>query len=69
MAKVAISLDSDLARHGAPYGSGPGKARWAVEGTSARLRQFERLRIRHQIRADLHQALRELACVIICLRR
>jgi hypothetical protein len=33
------------------------------------LHQFERLRIRYESRAGLHQGLLELACSIICLRR
>lgn len=58
-----------IARRGTPHGSGLGKTRWVVERTFAWLHQFKRLRIRYQIRADLHQGLLELACSIICLRR
>ncbi|WKK26990.1 IS5 family transposase [Streptomyces olivoreticuli] len=58
-----------IARRGAPHGSGLGKTRWVVERTFAWLHQFKRLRIRYEIRADLHQSLLELACSIICLRR
>jgi hypothetical protein len=36
---------------------------------TAWLHQFKRLRIRYEIRADLHLALLQLACSIICLRR
>ena len=36
---------------------------------SAWLHQFERLRIRYEIRADLHLGLLQLARSIICLRR
>jgi hypothetical protein len=36
---------------------------------SAWLHQFKRLRIRYEIRADLHLGFLELACSIICLRR
>ncbi|MFJ8871659.1 transposase, partial [Streptomyces sp. NPDC102473] len=42
---------------------------WVVERTFAWLHQFKRLRIRYEIRADLHLALLHLACSIICLRR
>lgn len=42
---------------------------WVVGLTYAWLHQFKRLRIRYERRADLHQALLELACSIICLRR
>ncbi|MGD3112797.1 transposase, partial [Streptomyces sp. YGL11-2] len=58
-----------IARRGTPHGSGLGKTRWVVERTFAWLHQFKRLRIRYEIRADLHQGLLELACSIICLRR
>lgn len=58
-----------IARRGAPHGSGLGKTHWVVERTFAWLHQFKRLRIRYEIRADLHQGLLQLACAIICLRR
>ncbi|MEU7459350.1 transposase [Streptosporangium roseum] len=69
---VQIRPDHDLqvaARRGTPHGSGSGKVRWVVERTFAWLRQFNRLRIRYERRADLRQALLDLACSIICLRR
>ncbi|MFF4105438.1 transposase [Streptomyces sp. NPDC001903] len=46
-----------------------GKTRWVVERSFAWLHQFKRLRIRYEIRADLHQGFLELACSIVCLRR
>jgi hypothetical protein len=58
-----------IARRGVAHGSGLGKTRWVVERTFAWLHQFKRLRTRCERRADLHQALPELACCIICLRR
>ncbi|MCZ1075251.1 IS5 family transposase [Rhodococcus sp. A5(2022)] len=58
-----------IARRGVAHGSGLGKVRWVVERTFAWLHQFKRLRIRSEVRADLHQGLLELACSIICLRR
>ncbi|EFG64366.1 IS4 family transposase [Streptomyces sp. SPB074] len=58
-----------IARRGVPHGSGLGKTRWVVERTFAWLHQFKRLRIRYEIRADLHLGLLQLACSIICLRR
>ncbi|WP_157983645.1 transposase, partial [Nocardiopsis sp. TNDT3] len=65
----ARDITSKIARRGVPHGSGLGKACWAVERTFARLHQFKRLRIRYEIRADLHLGLLPLACSIICLRR
>lgn len=58
-----------IARRGVAHGSGLGKTRWVVERTFAWLHQFKRLRIRYEIRADLHLGLLQLACSIICLRR
>jgi transposase len=57
-----------IARRGIAHGSGLGKTRWVVERTFAWLHQFNRLRVGYERRADLHQALVELACSIICLR-
>nr|WP_244304175.1 IS5 family transposase [Streptomyces lydicus] len=58
-----------ITRRGTPHGSGLGKTRWVVERTFAWLHQFKRLRIRYEIRADLHQGLLELGCSLICSRR
>ncbi|WP_392972972.1 IS5 family transposase [Streptomyces sp. LN245] len=65
----ARGITPKFARKGTAHGSGPGKTRWVVERTFAWLHQFKRLRIRYEIRADLHLALLQLACSIICLRR
>ncbi|GAA2271456.1 hypothetical protein GCM10010145_54450 [Streptomyces ruber] len=65
----ARGITPKIARRGVPHGSGLGKTRWVVERTFARLHQFTRLRIRYEIRADLHLGLLPLACSIICLRR
>ncbi|AEY85660.1 putative transposase [Streptomyces hygroscopicus subsp. jinggangensis 5008] len=46
-----------IARDGVAHGSGLGKVRWVVERASAWLHQFERLRIRYERCADLHQGL------------
>jgi transposase len=43
--------------------------RWVVERAFAWLHQFKRLRNRYERRADIHQGLLELACILICLRR
>ncbi|MEU8836776.1 IS5 family transposase [Streptomyces sp900116325] len=65
----ARGIAPKIARRGTPHGSGLGKTRWVVERTFAWLHQFKRLRIHYEIRADLHLALLQLACSIICLRR
>ncbi|WP_406082817.1 IS5 family transposase [Streptomyces zaomyceticus] len=65
----ARGITPKIARRGVPHGSGLGKTRWVVERTFAWLHQFKRLRIRYEIRSDLHLGLLQLACSIICLRR
>ncbi|MFF4189615.1 IS5 family transposase [Nonomuraea sp. NPDC001831] len=58
-----------IARRGTAHGSGLGKQRWVVEQTFALLHAFRRLRIRWEVRADIHEAFLKLACVLICWRR
>ncbi|GAB3979426.1 hypothetical protein GCM10027615_55810 [Plantactinospora veratri] len=58
-----------IARRGVPHGSGLGTRRWVVEQTIALLHWFRRLRIRWEIRDDIHEAFLTLACAIICWRR
>lgn len=64
----AKGIQPHLARRG-PHGSGLGVHRWVVEQTLALLHWFRRLRIRWEIRDDIHQAFMTLACAIICYRR
>lgn len=58
-----------FARRGTAHGSGLGTRRWVVEQTIALLHWFRRLRIRWEIRDDIHEAFLTLACAIICWRR
>jgi transposase len=58
-----------IARRGVQHGSGLGVHRWVVEQTNALLHWFRRLRIRWEIRDDIHEAFLSLACGIICWRR
>jgi IS5 family transposase len=58
-----------IARRGVPHGSALGTRRWVVEQTIALLHWFRRLRIRWEIRDDIHEAFLTLACAIICWRR
>ena len=58
-----------LARRGTEHGSGLGIHRWVVERTIALLHWFRRLRIRWDIRDDIHEAFTSIACSIICYRR
>lgn len=55
-----------LARRRTPHGSGLGVFRWVVERTIAWLHQFRRLRIRYERRDDIHEALLQLGCALIC---
>ena len=50
-------------------GSGLGAHRWVVEQSIALLHWFRRLRIRWEIRDDIHEAFLSLTCAIICWRR
>jgi transposase len=58
-----------IARRGSPHGSGLGVYRWVVEQGFALLHWFRRLRIRWEIRDDIHEAFLRLGCAIICWRR
>ncbi|GGY18895.1 hypothetical protein GCM10010358_82400 [Streptomyces minutiscleroticus] len=58
-----------IARRGTEHGSGLGAHRWVVEQSFALLHWFRRLRIRWEIRDDIHEAFLSLACSIICWRR
>jgi transposase len=58
-----------ISQHQGTHGSGLGKTRWVVERTLAWLRQFRRLRVRYDRRADIHRGFLSLACALICWRR
>jgi transposase len=58
-----------IGRRGTPHGSGLGVYRWVVEQTLALLHWMRRLRIRWEIRDDIHEAFLILGCAIICYRR
>ena len=58
-----------IARRGTGHGSGLGAYRWVVEQSIALLHWFRRLRIRWEIRDDIHEVFLSLACAIICWRR
>ena len=62
-------IEPVIARRGTGHGSGRGRYRWVVEQAIALLHWFRRLRIRWEIRDDIHQAFLSLACAIICWRR
>ena len=65
----AKGITAHVARRGVAHGSGLGVHRWVVEQTIALLHWFRRLRIRWEIRDDIHEAFMTIACAIICYRR
>jgi len=65
----ATGITPHIARRGVAHGSGLGVHRWVVEQTMALLHWFRRLRIRWEIRDDIHEAFMTLACAIVCYRR
>lgn len=58
-----------IARRGTAHDSGLGTQRRVVERTFGHLHWFRRLRIRWEIRDDVHEALLTLGCAVICWRR
>jgi transposase len=64
-----FEITPHIARRGIEHGSGLGVYRGVVEGTIALLHWFRRLRIRWEIRDDIHDAFVTLGCAIICWRR
>ena len=65
----ALQVTPHIARRGTEHGSELGVYRWVVEGAIALLHWFRRLRIRWEIRDDIHHAFVTLGCAIICWRR
>jgi transposase len=61
-------IDTQIARRGAPHGSGLGKTRWVVERTIAWLHQFRRLRVRYERLPSIHEAFLMLGACMICWR-
>jgi hypothetical protein len=51
-----LQITPHIARRGTEHGSGLGVHRWVVEGAIALLHWFRRLRIRWEIRDDIHHA-------------
>jgi hypothetical protein len=64
-----VGITPFIARRGEEHGSGLGVYRWVVEQSIALLHWFRRLRVRWEIRDDIHEAFLRLACGIICFRR
>lgn len=64
-----LGISPKIARRGTEHGSGLGVYRWVAESAFALLHHFRRLRIRWELRDDIHEALLALGCAIICWRR
>ncbi|MCG8966287.1 IS5 family transposase [Streptomyces sp. CL12-4] len=58
-----------IVRRGTEHGSGLSTQRRVVERAFAHLHWFRRLRIRWEIRDDIHEGFLTLACALICWRR
>ena len=56
---------SRIARRGIESGEHLGCHRWVVERTLAWLNRYRRLKVRHERRADVHQAFLSLGCALI----
>jgi len=65
----AKGINPHLARKGTEHGSGLGMYRWVAEQCFALLHWFRRLRVRWEIREDIHEAFLSIGCSIICWRR
>ncbi len=65
----AKGIQPHIARRGTGHGSGFGVYRWVAEQAIALLHWFRRLRIRWEIRDDIHEAFLSITCSIICWRR
>lgn len=65
----AVGITPVIARRGTGHGSGLGIHRWVVEQSFALPHWFRRLRIRWEIRDDIHEAFLVLGCALICRRR
>jgi transposase len=61
-------IDPELAKRRTPHGSGLGLFRWVVERTISWFHQFRRLRVRYDLRDDIHQGLCNLAEILITFR-
>ena len=59
-------ISARIARRGIESSEKLGRYRWVVERTGAGRKQYRRLRIRYERRADSHLAFLHLGCALIC---
>jgi transposase len=55
-----------IARKGIDPSERLGRHRWVVERTLSWLNRYRRLRVRDELRADIHHAFLTLGCALIC---
>ena len=60
-------ITARIARKGVESSEKLGRYRWVVERTLAWFAQDRRLAIRHERRADIHEAFLHLAASLVCL--
>lgn len=58
-----------IARRGRESSERLGRHRWVVERTLAWFSRFRRLRVRYEVRADIHLAFTQLACCLITFKQ
>jgi transposase len=59
-------IKSRIARRGVDTSERLGRHRWVVERTLAWLNRYQRLKVRYERRADIHQAFLSLGCALVC---
>ncbi|MFI7389757.1 transposase [Streptomyces tendae] len=64
-----LGVKPQIARRGTEHGWGLDAQRWVVERAFAHLHWLRRLRIRWELREDIHEAFLTLGCVLSCWRR
>jgi transposase len=65
----ALGVEPKIARRATGHGSGLGAQCWVAKRTFAHPHWFRRLRIRWEIRDDIHEAFLTCGCALMCWRR
>ena len=60
---------TDIARRTSKTDNFLGKTRWIVERTHAWMHRFQRLRVRYERLAIIHEAFLNIACCLICCKQ
>jgi len=59
-------IKSRIARKGKDSSEKLGRHRWVVERTLSWLNRYQRLKVRYERRADVHQSFLDIGCALIC---